>query len=357
MDPKETLALALRTAADFYRQNGRPLPWRRDRDPYHVYLSEIMLQQTRVEAVIPYYEKFLALFPTVEVLATADDDLLFKAWEGLGYYSRARNLKRAAERVVLVYGGHFPDTYDALLTLPGVGKYTAGAVASISFGKPKSAIDGNALRIYTRLFADSANIADEAFKARVTKELDDVYPEGNGAADTTQGLMEIGQCFCLPNGAPRCSDCPIRTLCAVGNGDADYSRFPRKEKKKARRILEKTVLLITDGESFYLRKRPKTGLLAGLWEFPSVDGRLSNEEAMAAASDLGFPVQGVLTAVEGKHIFTHLEWHMQSYLVSSPKVNINGFARATPIELKETYPIPSAFRTFLNFIEEQEKQR
>ena len=353
MDRKETLSFALRAAADFYRQCGRPLPWRRDRDPYRVYLAEIMLQQTRVEAVIPYYEKFLSLFPTVEALAACEDELLFKVWEGLGYYSRARNLKRAAMRVVSVYGGSFPDSFDELLTLPGVGKYTAGAVASISFGRAKSAVDGNALRIYTRLFADERSIAEEAFKAEVTRELDEVYPEGDAAADTTQGLMEVGQCFCLPNGAPRCDACPLRVACAVGRKDADYRLFPYKEKKKPRRIHPRTVLLITDGEGFYLRKRPKAGLLAGLWEFPSVEGHLNAEEAVKAASSLGFSVQGALLAVEGKHIFTHLEWHMKSYLVSITKKESEEFVRATPDEMLEKYAIPSAFRAFLNYIEEK----
>lgn len=353
MNKKETLVAALALTADFYRQNGRVLPWRRDRDAYHVFLSEIMLQQTRVEAVIPYYERFLTLFPTVTALAETEEDVLFKAWEGLGYYSRARNLGRAAKMVVSVYGGRFPDTYDALLTLPGVGKYTAGAIASISFGRPKSAVDGNALRIYTRLFADGTNIADEAFKAGVTAELDAAYPAGDTAADTTQGLMEIGQRFCVPNGAPRCDGCPLRDLCKVGSGEADYRLFPHKEKKNPRRILEKTVLLITDGEGFYLRKRPETGLLAGLWEFPSVEGHLSDADARKAASALGFDAHGVIGATDGKHIFTHLEWHMKSYLLPVTKVETAGFVRATPEEMVEKYAIPSAFRAFLNYIDER----
>lgn len=353
MDRKETLATALRAAAEFYRQSGRGLPWRRDGEPYHVFLSEIMLQQTRVEAVIPYYEKFLRLFPTVEALAATDEDALLKAWEGLGYYSRARNLKRAAQRVVAVYGGRFPASYDGLLTLPGVGKYTAGAIASISFGLPRSAVDGNALRLYTRLFADGTNTADETFKARVTGELDEVYPKGTDAACATQGLMEVGQCFCLPNGAPRCEGCPLRRLCAVGRGDADYRLFPYKEKKKPRRVLKKTVLLLTDGEGFYIQKRPDSGLLAGLWEFPSADGHLSEDGAVTAAGALGFSPHGAIGAKDGKHIFTHLEWHMKGYLVSVSKREAAGFIRATPRDMEEKYAIPSAFRTFLDYIQEQ----
>ena len=352
MDKQEILRNALIAASLFYRAEGRMLPWRRDRDPYHVFLSEIMLQQTRAQAVIPYYERFLAEYPTVEALANADEDKLFKLWEGLGYYSRARNLHRAAQRVVDVYGGSFPESYDALLTLAGVGKSTAGAIASISFGLPKSAVDGNAVRIYARLLADGENAADEHFKERIARELDAVYPTGDDACYTTQGMMEIGQCFCLPNGAPKCEGCPLRTLCATGRGDADFHLYPRKEKKKARRILKKTVLLLTDGKGFYIRRRPNEGLLAGLWEFPASDGFLTLDEAIAAVGTLGFLPQGAMEAAEGKHIFTHLEWHMRSFLISVKQSPPEGFVLATTAELKERYAIPSAFRTFLDFIKE-----
>ena len=352
MQKKSTLAAALKQAMNFYRENGRPLPWRRDRDAYHVFLSEIMLQQTRVEAVIPYYEKFLTLFPTVADLASAAEDVLFKAWEGLGYYSRARNLRRAAERVMTVYSGAFPTRYDELITLPGVGKYTAGAVASISFGQAKSAVDGNAVRIYSRLFADGTNAADEHFKTRIAEELDALYPSGKDAADTTQGLMEIGQRFCIPNGMPKCDGCPLAAFCEVGKGNADYRLYPNKEKKKPRRILPKTVLLLTDGEGFYIRKRPDSGLLAGLWEFPSVEGHPEADEAMAAAEALGFSPKGAIAGAKAKHIFTHLEWHMESYLVPVDQQSEDAFVRATPRELWEKYAIPSAFRAFLDYIKE-----
>ena len=339
---------ALVAAAEFYRKEGRCLPWRRDHDAYHVFLSEIMLQQTRVEAVIPYYEKFLSLYPTVFDLAKAEETALFKAWEGLGYYSRARNLKRAAERVVAEYQGVFPADFDALLTLPGVGKYTAGAIASIAYGIPRSALDGNALRIYTRLFADDTSISDESFKRQVTARLDEAYPR-DMAADVTQGLMEVGQRFCIPVGAPNCEGCPLRALCAVGAG-ADYRRYPVKEKKKPRRIEARTVLLLTDGEHIYLSRRAETGLLAGLWEFPNTEGHLSEADALTHALSLGITPQGIAEGPEGKHIFTHIEWHMKSYLISVSRAEGTRLTPASPAELTDTYPIPSAFRTFLNFI-------
>ena len=352
MEKQEILKAALCAVSAFYRQEGRDLPWRRDRDPYHVFLSEIMLQQTRASAVIPYYERFLSVYPTVKALADAEEDALFKMWEGLGYYSRARNLHRAAKEVAYTMGGAFPQAYDALLKLPGVGKYTAGAIASISFGRAKSAVDGNAIRIYSRLLADGENASDERFKARIAEELDAVYPTGDAASETTQGLMDIGQRFCLPNGAPKCEECPLRGLCAVGRGEADYRLYPHKEKKKARKILQKTVLLLTDGEGFYIRRRPDEGLLAGLWEFPSLEGHLSADEVALAARTLGFSPEGVIRARDGKHIFTHLEWHMQGFLVAVAKERVEGFVLATPDAMKETYAIPSAFRAFLDFIEE-----
>ena len=353
MTEKERLRLALSLAAEHYRAHGRMLPWRRDREAYHVFLSEIMLQQTRVEAVIPYYEKFLSLFPTVRDLAAADEEVLLKAWEGLGYYSRARNLHRAAKCVTELYGGVFPADFDALLALPGVGRYTAGAIASLSFGLPRAAVDGNAIRIYTRLFADGRTATDERFKREITEAFDAVYPSGDGARDTTQGLMEVGQCFCLPVGAPRCDGCPLCALCAVGKGEADFRLFPHKEKKKPRKILPRTVLLLTDGTRFFIRRRPKTGLLAGLWEFPSTDGHKSPIEAVAEAQALGFRPTGVTEASAGKHIFTHLEWHMQGYLITVAPEEVAPFTAVTVEEIRAHYPIASAFRTFFDYIDEQ----
>ena len=346
----DTLSLAFAAAADFYRAEGRTLPWRRDCDPYRVFLSEVMLQQTRVEAVIPYFERFLSLFPTVADLAAAKEEDVLKAWEGLGYYSRARNLKKGAERVAAAYGGIFPDTHEALLSLPAVGAYTAGAIGSICFGLPTPAIDGNALRIYARLFADGRSIAEDAVKKEITALFRAAYPSGARAGEVTQGLMEVGQRFCLPVGAPKCEACPLRTLCAVGRGNASYTALPYKEKKKPRRVEERTVLLLTDGKAFYLCRRPDTGLLAGLWEFPSLLGRYSVEDAVAEARALGFAPEGGIPAVSGKHIFTHLEWHMQGVLILCRGDAPHGFLAATPEEMAEKYAIPSAFRVFLDFI-------
>lgn len=353
MDQEEKLSQALSLAADFYKAHGRPLPWREQSDPYRVFLSEIMLQQTRIEAVIPYYHRFLALYPTVGDLANAEEEELLKAWEGLGYYSRARNLKKAALRVMEAYGGTFPADLDALLTLSGVGRYTAGAIASICFGLPVSAVDGNVIRIYTRLFADGRCATDEAFKRELTKTLDAAYPEGEAAKNITQGLMEVGQRFCLPNGAPHCAECPLASLCAVAGSDS-YRLYPHKEKKEPRKLLPRTILLLTDGTRFYIRRRPQTGLLAGLWEFPGIEGHLSTDAAVRAAEALGFRVTGAVEATRGKHIFTHLEWHMQSYLLSVAPDEVAPFTAATVEEIRAHYPVASAFRTFFAYIAEHE---
>lgn len=354
MERQEKLSQALSLAADFYRAHGRQLPWREQSDPYRVFLSEIMLQQTRIEAVIPYYHRFLALYPTVDALANAKEEELLKAWEGLGYYSRARNLKRAAVRIMEAYDGKFPADLDALLTLPGVGRYTAGAIASICFGLPVSAVDGNVIRIYTRLFADGRCVTDEAFKRALTLEMDAAYPEGEAAKNTTQGLMEVGQRFCLPNGAPRCAECPLASLCAVAGRD-DYRLYPHKEKKKPRKLLPRTVLLLTDGTRFYIRRREDTGLLAGLWEFPAEEGHLSPDAALRATEGLGLTPHGAVEGPDAKHIFTHLEWHMKSYLVSVTETDASILTPATWEEIKEKYPIASAFRAFLDYIEEMQE--
>lgn len=355
MPEREQLKTLLPIIAAFFGKEGRPLPWRADRDPYHVWLSEIMLQQTRVEAVIPYYERFLSLFPSVRHLAEAEDELLYKAWEGLGYYSRARNLKKAA--LAVKEAGAFPTTYEGLLALKGVGEYTAGAIASICYGHPVPAVDGNVLRIFARLYAVNEPITP-SFKRRATEALAAVYPAGEDAGRVTQGFMEIGQRFCLPNGAPKCDACPLRPYCRVGK-EGGYERIPQRAVKKARKIEKRTVLLLLseekDGPRFALSKRPDEGLLAGLWEFPSVEGHLSDTEAFSAARRMGFTPLGAVASVSATHIFTHVEWHMESYLIPIAPPTPEGFVLASSAEMTERFPIASAFRAFKALASETEK--
>ncbi len=336
--------------ADFYRKEGRSLPWRESTEPYRVWLSEIMLQQTRVEAVIPYFHRFLDALPSVKALAEAEEETVLKLWEGLGYYSRARNLHRAAKAVMTQHGGAFPETYEGLLSLPGVGEYTAAAVGSICFGLPRAAVDGNVLRIYARVFEDGRDILNTAVKKEITEKLSAVFPVGKEAGDVTQGFMEIGQRYCLPNGTPLCVDCPLKELCqAARNGTA--ASLPHRAAKSQRKAEEMTVLLLhLAGEGkgkFVLRKRPEKGLLGGLWEFPNTPGKLSAQEALAFAQNLGARADGAVAAEGGVHIFTHKEWHMSGYFIECTAFEEkSGFALATQDEIKTVYPIASAFGVF-----------
>ena len=334
----------------WYEACARPLPWRGTGDPYRVWLSEIMLQQTRIEAVIPYYARFLDVCPTVEALAAVDDDVLMKLWEGLGYYSRARNLKRAARMIVDEYGGAIPPDPALLRRLPGIGEYTCGAVSSIAFGLPEPAVDGNVLRVLTRLAACPDDVTLPATKKAAADALREIYPLGPDAARLTEGLMELGETVCLPNGEPRCSDCPVRELCrAAREGTAD--RYPVRAPKKERRVERLTVLLLRSGGKYALRRRPADGLLGGMWEFPHVPGSLPPDEAARAVRAL---CPGIETGVpvplgEAKHVFTHVEWRMTGY-----RIDFTGpcpYAAASPDEIRGVYAVPTAFRRWKNALD------
>ena len=298
----------------WYRENARDLPWRHTEDPYRIWVSEIMLQQTRVAAVLGYYARFLAVFPTVEALAEADEERLMKLWEGLGYYSRARNLQKAAQEITAL--GGFPDTYDGLLALPGIGDYTASAIAAAAFGRREPAVDGNVLRVMTRLTDCHDDISDPKTKRAVRAALAEVMPEE--PADIrifNQAMMELGATVCGPNTAPRCDDCPVSGLC-LGRQRGTAEILPVKKAKKERRVEEKTVLLLMRDRKIALRKRPKTGLLAGLWEFPNVEGALDETAAGAAVEAMGLSVIDWQSRLTAKHIFTHVEWRMTGYTLT-----------------------------------------
>lgn len=297
----------------WFRQNARDLPWRRTTDPYPIWVSEIMLQQTRVAAVLDYYARFLAAFPTVEALAAAPEEQLMKQWEGLGYYSRARNLQKAAKQIV--ENGGFPRDYEGLLALPGIGDYTASAIASAAFGLREAAVDGNALRVVMRLTDCRDDIADPKTKRAVRSLLQEVMPEAPEACRIfNQAVMELGATVCAPNGPPACHSCPAGDFC-LGRLHGTAGELPVKAKKKPRRREEKTVFLFLREGKVALRCRPKTGLLAGLWEFPNVENTLSEQEAACVAADWGLTVTDWENRLTAKHIFTHVEWHMTGYTV------------------------------------------
>ncbi len=326
----------------WFSENARVLPWRKDKNPYHVWLSEIMLQQTRVEAVRGYFLRFLEAFPDITALATAEEDAVLKLWEGLGYYSRARNLRKAAQVVVRDFGGQFPKTYDAILALPGIGEYTAGAVCSICFDAPTPAVDGNVLRVSARLTDTHTPVDLPAFKKEVTASLRQVYPPGR-CGDFTQSLMELGATVCIPK-SPRCDVCPLSCIClAKKRGTAAF--LPVRSPKKERRVYEKTVFyLLCDGK-VAVRKRENRGLLAGLWEFPNVPGRLTPDEAVRLAETWSARPEAPLRALERVHIFTHVEWHMTCYELPCRKMP-DTFTWVGQAQLDAEIALPTAFRIF-----------
>ena len=327
----------------WYSERARVLPWREDPTPYRVWISEVMLQQTRVETVKPYFERFVAELPDLKALAQAPEELLLKLWEGLGYYSRVRNLQKAARIVLERFGGALPAEASELISLPGIGEYTAGAVASIAFGNPEPAVDGNVLRVVARLTANRTNVREPAAKRNVADMLAKIYPK-NRAGDFTQSLMELGAVVCLPNGAPLCERCPLRTFCK-GYLTGTASELPVKTKKPKRKIERKTVFLLRCGRKTALVKRPETGLLAGLWEFPNVVGALSQKRAEAIVKKWGIHILGMNSLPKANHLFSHVEWHMTGYYVESAS-EAEGFVWAFGREIAERYTVPSAFKAF-----------
>ena len=336
------LAPAARPLLDWYRASGRDLPWRRTTDPYPIWISEIMLQQTRVAAVLGYYARFLAAFPTVEDLAAAPEDVLLKLWEGLGYYSRARNLQKAAR--IIAAAGHFPDTYEDLLALPGVGEYTAGAIASAAFGLREAAVDGNVLRVVMRLANCPDNITDPKVKAAVRAAVQQVMPtQASDIRIFNQAMMELGATVCGPNAEPRCGECPLGDICLARASGTALS-LPVKKAKKARRAEEKTVYVLLREGKVALRQRSGTGLLASLWEFPNVEGTLEENRAAEAVETWGLTAKQWHKRLSAKHIFTHVEWHMTGYVLEAAG-EAGDFLWVDAAGLK-AHAVPSAFGKF-----------
>jgi A/G-specific adenine glycosylase len=348
----------------WYRENGRDLPWRRDTEPYHVWVSEIMLQQTRISAVLGYYERFMQELPDIPSLAAVPEERLLKLWEGLGYYSRARNLKAAAEVMVKEYGGKFPKTAEEIRCLPGIGPYTAGAIGSICFNLPTPAVDGNVLRVITRLTADDSCIDEDAIKKRITGELTVLYEalKRKECGPFTQALMELGQVICVPKGEPACMDCPLNTVCRA-YVEGTETEYPVKKKKAERRKEEKTVLLLIDASGTDYRiavhKRGEKGLLSGLWEFPNLPGKRDVCEVTDRLEINGFKKVTPRMELPHIHIFSHVEWHMEGIFLEvsgsgeelpdklSEIGEIRWISRA---ELEEEFAIPSAFAPYRNML-------
>lgn len=367
----------VRVLTGWFHDNARILAWREDPTPYHVWLSEIMLQQTRVEAVKAYYERFLAVLPDIKSLAESDDEQLLKLWEGLGYYSRVRNLKKAAMQVMEEYGGELPGDYHALLRLSGIGEYTAGAIASIAFHIPVPAVDGNVLRVISRITGSYDDIAAASTKKAMTEQLLTVMPKER-PGDFNQALMELGAMVCIPNGEPLCEQCPVYGTCAARKYGLT-KELPVKSAKQARRVEERFVLVFRlqdeEGTFHYLiHKRSDKGLLAGLWEWPNIEVKETESVSAWLAELLPFSDAKLAAKKTGKHIFSHVEWHMQGFLYEStvqdarsmpddrclssackqtlpacaalPAVPDEGYRFVTRQELEQYYALPSAFTIF-----------
>lgn len=369
----------------WFLSHARILPWREEPTPYRVWVSEIMLQQTRVEAVKSYFERFTKALPDAGALSVCPEDELLKLWEGLGYYNRVRNMQKAAVEVVENYGGQLPADYEKLLKLKGIGHYTAGAVASIAYGIPVPAVDGNVLRVLTRVSADDTDIMKQSFRNEMEALLEElmhgngdrneknVFPwmedavnlraqvyHGNLAGAFNQALMELGATVCVPNAAPLCEECPWENLCEAKKQGL-IEQIPVKSKAKPRKIEEKTVLILRDDQKVAIRKRPGKGLLAGLYELPNVEGNLGQEEVLSLVKEMGYAPIRIQPLGDAKHIFSHIEWHMTGYAVrveepemqpqvQSEKIGTDGLLFVDAEDAKEKYAIPSAFAAYAKYM-------
>lgn len=339
----------------WYYKGHRELPWRKNKDPYRIWVSEIMLQQTRVEAVKPYYLRFMENFPTVIDLANAEDEKLLKLWEGLGYYSRVKNMKKAAVIVKEEYGGEMPKTSSELCKLPGIGSYTSGAIASIAYGEAVPAVDGNVLRVLSRLRQDERNVSLQVTKKEIEEEILQQMPL-EAAGDYNQALMELGATVCLPVGNPKCEICPWNQICLAHKNEKEMN-FPVKNRKKKRTVEYYTVLILKDGKHLALRKRPADGLLAGLYEFPMYEGRLEKKEVLEKLKEIGLAAIRIKVLELSKHVFTHKEWHMIGYAVYVDELSMisntysDDIIFISPEDIKEKFPVPSAFKAYAKYVD------
>ncbi len=360
----EETAQAARLLADWYRRTGRELPWRKDKDAYKIWISEIMLQQTRIEAVKPYYARFMEELPDMASLARVPEERLLKLWEGLGYYSRARNLKKCAVQVMEEYGGSLPADYNALLKLPGIGPYTAGAIASIAYGQAVPAVDGNVLRVLARFLADREDISQPAVRKRAWTLLSAAMPK-DCPGEFNEGIMELGETVCLPGGRPLCEKCPLEKLCR-GRRQGMEEELPVKAAPKPRRTEERTILILqretADGcRQTAIRRRPGKGLLAGLFELPSLDGFIGEEGVRRYLAEQGLSPLRIEKAGQARHVFSHVEWDMEGYLIELAAAKeaagagtageeAGGFLYVDSRQLRDRYALPSGFRAYRKWI-------
>jgi len=326
---------------NWFLENRRELPWRKDINPYHVWISEVMLQQTKIDKVIHYYNNFIQEIPDIKSLSEISDDKLLKLWEGLGYYSRARNLKKAAIMIMNNFHGEFPDNYDSILSLPGIGEYTAGAIASICFQLPEVSVDGNTMRVFCRLYNLDLDISSLQARKTIASKLRNILPEKSG--DFNQAIMELGETICLPNGIPKCSKCPL-CYCCQAHVNQNETLIPRKSTRGEKLEEEYTIFLLKYKNKYGLHKR-QTNLLKNMWEFPNETGFFTYDEIKEKFKDSVYIEMGPTNT----HIFSHQKWFMNSYFIEVKK-KIDGYVWATIEEINLNYAIPTAFMPFFDYI-------
>lgn len=334
---------------EWYDKEARILPWRNNPTPYRVWISEMMLQQTRVDTVIPYYQRFLSEIPDIAALAIIDEDKLLKLWQGLGYYSRAMNLKKAAMLLQAEYGGQLPSDRKTLQKLPGIGPYSAGAISSIAFQKVETLMDGNVLRVIARLKGITDDIGEKGTQLRIQQILEEQIPSAR-PGDFNQALMELGATRCLPNGAPLCETCPVAYLC-VAALEKRTGEIPVKAAKKPREIQKQTVLVLCHNHTYGIEKRKSTGLLANMWTFPMIAGHVTREDCLDGLMNAGYKVAGITALPPNKHVFTHVEWHMNGYEVEILSMqNETLLTWVTEEQLSDKYAVPTAHAFYAKYL-------
>ena len=346
----------VRPLVKWYRDNKRILPWRDKDNAYYTWVSEIMLQQTRVEAVKPYFQRFITELPDIQSLAECPEEKLLKLWEGLGYYNRVRNMQEAAKTVKDEYNGRLPEDYQALLSLKGIGSYTAGAIASIAYGEKVPAVDGNVLRVISRITESTEDISRQSVRRKIEQQVSQIMPS-DCPGDFNQALMDLGSSICIPNGEPFCENCPWESICKAHKYGQETD-FPVKAKKKQRKIEKKAVFLIEVSDKIILHKRPEKGLLSGLWELPNLDGELSAKELSEQMKKWEIGDYMIEPLGEGKHIFSHVEWQMRGYRlqmrdISEKLLEKEEWIAVSREDLEEKYAIPSAFSAYIKFMKEE----
>lgn len=342
----------VRPLLSWFDENARVLPWRDEPSPYRVWVSEIMLQQTRVEAVKPYFQRFVEALPDVNALASCPEDKLLKLWEGLGYYNRVRNMQTAAQMMLEQYDGRLPADYEALLSLKGIGSYTAGAVASIAYGIPVPAVDGNVLRVISRVTASEEDIMKASVKKKIEQDIQRIIPQERAGA-FNQALMELGAMICVPNGIAKCEECPLNMICLARERDI-VMELPKKAQKKQRRIEKRTVLVIRDGDKAAIRKRPDKGLLAGMYELPNEEGYMSETEIIEYLKRKNLSPIRIRRLEDSKHIFSHIEWHMRGYVIQIEETEQwtgKDYLFVEPKDTEKKYPIPAAFGAYTGYLQ------